>query len=181
MVGRRQRSREVGDLSQLNAPGRANSTKLKNLFLHTMAPPPAHSVDGPDAVIALLQDAIENDNPEFLDARVYSIMAKLRNFNREAHNRVNEQRQRTLESRNKMDQTHLGLQNLLYERRHLEREIQKCLQFQLSERANPFTTKALTFLLSFIGLSTKTSSLMTCRTLRELHLRRRQLSTNTNS
>lgn len=28
-----------------------------------------------------------------------------------------------------MDQTHLGLQNLLYEKRHLEREIEKCRQF----------------------------------------------------
>ena len=27
------------------------------------------------------------------------------------------------------DQAHLGLQNLLYERRHLEREIEKCRQF----------------------------------------------------
>ncbi|KAI0284943.1 THO complex, subunit 5 [Russula aff. rugulosa BPL654] len=28
-----------------------------------------------------------------------------------------------------MDQTHLRLQNLLYEKRHLEREIEKCRQF----------------------------------------------------
>ncbi|TFY66949.1 hypothetical protein EVG20_g4148 [Dentipellis fragilis] len=28
-----------------------------------------------------------------------------------------------------MDQSHLGLQNLLYEKRHLEREIEKCRQF----------------------------------------------------
>ncbi|THG93618.1 hypothetical protein EW145_g8329 [Phellinidium pouzarii] len=28
-----------------------------------------------------------------------------------------------------MDHTHLGLQNLLYEKRHLEREIEKCRQF----------------------------------------------------
>ncbi|KAI9063198.1 hypothetical protein FKP32DRAFT_1592659 [Trametes sanguinea] len=28
-----------------------------------------------------------------------------------------------------MDQTYLGLQNLLYEKRHLEREIEKCRQF----------------------------------------------------
>lgn len=28
-----------------------------------------------------------------------------------------------------MDQTHLSLQNLLYEKRHLEREIEKCRQF----------------------------------------------------
>ncbi|KAI6119331.1 Fms-interacting protein-domain-containing protein [Pisolithus croceorrhizus] len=35
----------------------------------------------------------------------------------------------TTEARQDMDQTHLGLQNLLYEKRHLEREIEKCHQF----------------------------------------------------
>lgn len=99
-----------------------------------MAPPPsAVSTDSPDLVVGLLQDAIDNNDADFLDAQVYAIMAKLRRFNREAHNRVNEQRHHTLESRNTMDQTHLGLQNLLYERRHLEREIQKCREFQFSQ------------------------------------------------
>ncbi|KAI6047170.1 Fms-interacting protein-domain-containing protein [Pisolithus marmoratus] len=35
----------------------------------------------------------------------------------------------TTEARQEMDQAHLGLQNLLYEKRHLEREIEKCRQF----------------------------------------------------
>ncbi len=35
----------------------------------------------------------------------------------------------TADARQDMDQTHLRLQNLLYEKRHLEREIDKCRQF----------------------------------------------------
>ncbi|KAF9510817.1 hypothetical protein BS47DRAFT_1319420 [Hydnum rufescens UP504] len=54
----------------------------------------------------------------------------MRHFNREASKTCTAERERTAEARNAMDQTHLGLQNLLYERRHLEREIQKCHQFE---------------------------------------------------
>jgi THO complex subunit 5 len=84
----------------------------------------------PSGVLALLEELVRSDKPDLLDSSTYAIIARLRRFNREAHNRVNEQRQITLDTRNNMDQTHLGLQNLLYERRHLEREIQKCLDFQ---------------------------------------------------
>ncbi|KAF8450732.1 THO complex, subunit 5 [Boletus edulis BED1] len=41
-----------------------------------------------------------------------------------------------------MDQTHLGLQNLLYEKRHLEREIDKCRQFASIYQDVPLHTLA---------------------------------------
>lgn len=84
----------------------------------------------PDAVVAVLEALIGNEQEALLDAKAYAILARLRRFNRDAHARVNEQRQQTMDARNAVDQTHLGLQNSLYERRHIEREIQKCRQFQ---------------------------------------------------
>lgn len=84
----------------------------------------------PDAVVAVLESFIGNEREDLLDANAYAALARLRRFNRDAHARVNEQRQKTMDARNAMDQTHLGLQNLLYERRHIEREIVKCRQFQ---------------------------------------------------
>jgi THO complex subunit 5 len=50
-------------------------------------------------------------------------------LNRNANASTRAHKQATTEARQEMDQTHLGLQNLLYEKRHLEREIDKCRQF----------------------------------------------------
>jgi hypothetical protein len=86
--------------------------------------------DTVEAVVAVLEAVLRAEREDLLDASVYAILARLRRFNRDAHARVNEQRQSTMDARNAIDQTHLGLQNLLYERRHLEREIQKCREFQ---------------------------------------------------
>lgn len=86
--------------------------------------------DTVEALVAVLEAVLRAEQEELLNARVYAILARLRRFNRDAHARVNEQRQSTMEARNAIDQTHLGLQNLLYERRHIEREIQKCREFQ---------------------------------------------------
>lgn len=85
----------------------------------------------PENAVAILEALLSSENGELLDANAYGVLARLRRFNRDAHVRVNEQRQTTMDARNAMDQTHLGLQNLLYERRHLEREITKAQQFQL--------------------------------------------------
>ncbi len=44
--------------------------------------------------------------------------------------RVNKARNRTHEEKNKIDEYHLELQNLLYEISHLKNEINKCLEFR---------------------------------------------------
>jgi len=58
-----------------------------------------------------------------------SFFSDLREQTREVSNLIRATKQATGEARHVKDQTHLGLQNLLYEQRHLEREIDKCRQF----------------------------------------------------
>ena len=51
--------------------------------------------------------------------------------------KVNKARIRTHEEKNKIDEYHLELQNLLYEISHLKKEINKCLEFRsLHEEIN---------------------------------------------
>lgn len=59
-----------------------------------------------------------------------SITAQLRDHSRQLTGIVRDAKQHSSEVRLMKDQAHLGLQNLLYERRHLEREIEKCRQFK---------------------------------------------------
>jgi THO complex subunit 5 len=59
-----------------------------------------------------------------------SITAQLRDHLRQLMGIVRDAKQHSSEARLMKDQAHLGLQNLLYERRHLEREIEKCRQFK---------------------------------------------------
>ncbi|EGO01903.1 hypothetical protein SERLA73DRAFT_132548 [Serpula lacrymans var. lacrymans S7.3] len=75
-------------------------------------------------------------SPAFLDndttamhIRASALVARLKALNRNANAATRAHKQATAEARHEMDQTHLGLQNLLYEKRHLEREIDKCRQF----------------------------------------------------
>ncbi|CAE6523114.1 unnamed protein product [Rhizoctonia solani] len=69
-----------------------------------------------------------------------SITAQLREHSRQLTNIVREAKQRSSEDRLMKDQAHLGLQNLLYERRHLEREIEKCRQFNSIYQEIPLHT-----------------------------------------
>lgn len=58
------------------------------------------------------------------------LIARLKAANRAANEATRIAKQRTQDARQAMDNTHLGLQNLLYEKRHLESEIDKCRQFE---------------------------------------------------
>jgi THO complex subunit 5 len=58
-----------------------------------------------------------------------SLFAKLKALNRQAHATVREYKQETSEARALMDESLLKLQNLLYEKRHLEKEIEKCREY----------------------------------------------------
>lgn len=57
------------------------------------------------------------------------LLARLKAANRAANEATRAAKQRTHDARLAMDHTHLGLQNLLYEKRYLESEIDKCRQF----------------------------------------------------
>ncbi|KAH7105657.1 THO complex, subunit 5 [Auriculariales sp. MPI-PUGE-AT-0066] len=57
------------------------------------------------------------------------LLARLKAANRAANDASRNARARSADARLAMDNTHLGRQNLLYQRRHVESEIEKCRQF----------------------------------------------------
>ncbi|KAH9977965.1 Fms-interacting protein-domain-containing protein [Lactifluus volemus] len=93
-----------------------------------MQSPPADSV-----IDGLRQLAIDtfpiDDDPATIHIRAGALFARLKALNRDANAAARAHKQITADARHDMDQTHLRLQNLLYEKRHLEREIDKCRQF----------------------------------------------------
>lgn len=90
-------------------------------------------INVPDSVIEHLQELVStahlNDDTAAMHIRASALVARLKALNRNANAATRLHKQSTAEARQEMDQTHLGLQNLLYEKRHLEREIEKCRQF----------------------------------------------------
>lgn len=64
-----------------------------------------------------------------LQVRAMALIARLKYLNRAANTATRIKKETTADARTEMDQSSLGLQNLLYEKRHLEREIEKCRQF----------------------------------------------------
>lgn len=86
-----------------------------------------------DAVIdqlrALVGSNYLNTEPSLVQIRASALFSRLKTLNRASNSAMRSRKQATGEARNEMDQTHLGLQNLQYEKRHLEREIEKCRQF----------------------------------------------------
>ncbi|KAK0206575.1 Fms-interacting protein-domain-containing protein [Desarmillaria ectypa] len=80
-----------------------------------------------------LSRLVEKDGADNDFATTYilasALMAKLKALNRAANLATRHTKDATAAARHDMDQSHLGLQNLLYEKRHLEREIEKCRQF----------------------------------------------------
>ncbi|KAG8834887.1 hypothetical protein FRC17_006632 [Serendipita sp. 399] len=58
-----------------------------------------------------------------------SLFAHLKSLHREAHATVRHHKQQTASARALMDESLLKLQNLRYERRHLEKEIENCREY----------------------------------------------------
>lgn len=56
--------------------------------------------------------------------------ATLKKLNRVSHLRINKARLKSNEEKNKVDEHHLELQNLLYEISHIQKEVNKCLEFR---------------------------------------------------
>ncbi|KXN89575.1 hypothetical protein AN958_05442 [Leucoagaricus sp. SymC.cos] len=87
----------------------------------------------PDEVINGLRGLIDKElqiyDAAALSIRAMALIGRLRALNRDANNATRRHKDVTAEARHDMDQSHLQLQNLLYEKRHLEREIEKCRQF----------------------------------------------------
>ena len=90
------------------------------------------SPEAEEVILALRQLATNsspNDDPASIHIRAGALFARLKALNRDANAAARAHKQITTDARHDMDQTHLRLQNLLYEKRHLEREIEKCRQF----------------------------------------------------
>ncbi|KAJ7771381.1 Fms-interacting protein-domain-containing protein [Mycena maculata] len=78
---------------------------------------------------ALVDPAYLTHDPAALHARASALTGRLKSLARAANSATRATKNLTAAARHDMDQSHLGLQNLLYEKRHLEREIEKCRQF----------------------------------------------------
>ncbi|OAV91916.1 hypothetical protein PTTG_02618 [Puccinia triticina 1-1 BBBD Race 1] len=76
---------------------------------------------------SLLND-LESDQSLMLLAT--PLFARLKSINRTSSSMVSTFKSQTQVVRNQVDQIHLDLQNLIYERRHLEKEIKKCQEFE---------------------------------------------------
>lgn len=87
----------------------------------------------PDEVIDKLRDLVStnylNQDTAAMHIRATALIGRLKSLNRAANTATHVRKDATTAARLEMDQSHLGLQNLLYEKRHLEREIEKCRQF----------------------------------------------------
>ncbi|KAF8195874.1 Fms-interacting protein-domain-containing protein [Mycena galopus ATCC 62051] len=87
-------------------------------------------------VIDKLKELVEPSEPANLNKdtaaihiRAAALTGRLKSLARAANSATRHTKNLTAAARHDMDQSHLGLQNLLYEKRHLEREIEKCRQF----------------------------------------------------
>ncbi|KAL1747227.1 Fms-interacting protein-domain-containing protein [Schizophyllum fasciatum] len=87
--------------------------------------------DAADAIRALedLVAGAPSTDPTLLRIRSSALIARLKSVHRTANAISQARRAQTATARMEMDAAHLRLQNLLYEKRHLEREIDKCRQF----------------------------------------------------
>ena len=87
----------------------------------------------PDTVVDGLRDLVSptylGHDGNLVHIRAGALFARLKALNRAANVATRAHKQATSDMRHNMDQTYLSLQNLLYEKRHLEREIEKCRQF----------------------------------------------------
>ncbi|TFK43516.1 Fms-interacting protein-domain-containing protein [Crucibulum laeve] len=87
----------------------------------------------PDEVVDKLRELVSETylghDTAALHIRAMALIGRLKALNRAANTATRIRKEATAAARQDMDQSHLGLQNLLYEKRHLEREIEKCRQF----------------------------------------------------
>lgn len=84
----------------------------------------------PELVVDRLRDLVSSrDANDNVHIHATALFARLKALNRSANAATRAHKQATADARHDMDQTYLSLQNLQYEKRHLEREIEKCRQF----------------------------------------------------
>ena len=104
----------------------------------------------PDVVVDNLKDLVSssylNHESTAVQIRAGALFARLKALNRSASVATRAHKQATADARHEMDQTYLSLQNFQYEKRHLEREIDKCRQFACVSFSPPFPHLSHSFL-----------------------------------
>ena len=87
----------------------------------------------PDDVLEKLRELVSTaylqQDTAAMHIRAMALIGRLKSLYRAANTATRVSKEATAGARQEMDQSHLNLQNLLYEKRHLEREIEKCRQF----------------------------------------------------
>ncbi|KIY49226.1 hypothetical protein FISHEDRAFT_72570 [Fistulina hepatica ATCC 64428] len=89
-------------------------------------------IDPPDASVVIQRFkelATVDADAIALQIQASALVTQLKSLNRLANSATRLRKEESAQARAEMDAAHLGLQNLLYEKRHLEREIEKCRQF----------------------------------------------------
>jgi len=107
-------------------------TTPNGMDLNIIPPPPIELVINTLARLSnQLVEAHKADEPlqNFISSAA-SVFAMLKSAHRLKSFKVRDQKSTAMEARQRVDRAHLGLQNLLYERAHLEREIRTCLEYQ---------------------------------------------------
>lgn len=82
-----------------------------------------------DKLRELVSPAFLQHDTSVVHIRAMALAGRLKSLYRQANVATRIHKEQTAAARQEMDQSHLQLQNLLYEKRHLEREIEKCRQF----------------------------------------------------
>lgn len=77
----------------------------------------------------LVSSAYQQHDGAVVNIRAMALIGRLKSLYRASNTATRVRREETAAARQEMDQSHLNLQNLSYEKRHLEREIEKCRQF----------------------------------------------------
>jgi THO complex subunit 5 len=77
----------------------------------------------------LTSSAYQQHDAAAVHIRAMALIGRLKSVHRASNTATRARKEETAAARQEMDQSHLNLQNLLYEKRHLEREIEKCRQF----------------------------------------------------
>ncbi|KAH9482677.1 THO complex subunit 5-like protein [Psilocybe cubensis] len=93
------------------------------------SPLPPNPDDVLDQLRNLCSPAFLTHDTAAMHIRAMALIGRLKSLYRAANTATRCRKEETAEARQEMDQSHLNLQNLLYEKRHLEREIEKCRQF----------------------------------------------------
>ncbi|KAF8639855.1 hypothetical protein AX17_001110 [Amanita inopinata Kibby_2008] len=114
-------------------PDRALDSSTRSAMQHSSHVNHLPLPPDPDDVIEKLRELVSKkytqEDTAAMHVRAMALTGRLKSLNRVANSATRVRKDATAAARHEMDQSHLQLQNLLYEKRHLEREIDKCRQF----------------------------------------------------